>query len=354
MAIIPTLCVRCKKGFDFELYQGLCPHCGCFHRMPGQSLNGVPYSSEEKTVVKPQRGTVEAQYEKHLNRDKMAGKAHENAHKVSKADPHETQMKRDVERYPKSFQDAGADQRRKPSVSAGNEKAGRRKPGCGGSLAVILIAVCILAETGMSFIPKLIDRIESALEISKTVGQYELLHEGMSTYDVYEVYTLGNTSSIASRFGLQMENGRELLAVSMTAGYTGDALSENDMRLPYIIADDEKIEPYEINEIYDVAAGFGIEGELLDFRTIFAEGGEYTGYIFFAVPTESERLDVLVTCYDDMGHKSLYSVENISVESVYGSYDQDEYRDEDYEEIPWDEEFGNDDFGMDLIPFFGN
>lgn len=73
-----NICVRCKRIFDFELYSGLCPHCGCFHRRPGISLNGQKYEPMGKTVVRPDIDTLEHSYEKHLRQDQKKGIDHSN------------------------------------------------------------------------------------------------------------------------------------------------------------------------------------------------------------------------------------------------------------------------------------
>lgn len=75
MRIKKVPCARCKKLFDYELYSGLCPHCGCYHRAVGKAgdANLMP---SPKTKVKPESGTLEAAYEKHIKQDKARGIDH--------------------------------------------------------------------------------------------------------------------------------------------------------------------------------------------------------------------------------------------------------------------------------------
>ena len=75
MFLNSAICVRCKKSFDFDLYSGLCPHCGCFHRAIGQSNN-------IKTIVRPEAGTLADKYQKHIEHDRKTGNLN-HEHKTS-------------------------------------------------------------------------------------------------------------------------------------------------------------------------------------------------------------------------------------------------------------------------------
>lgn len=87
------ICVRCKRMYDFDLYSGLCPHCGCFHRKPGVSLNGQSYNPMGKTVVHPEANTLEARYERHIREDKRRGVAHDDHKTVSSTPASESKKK---------------------------------------------------------------------------------------------------------------------------------------------------------------------------------------------------------------------------------------------------------------------
>lgn len=118
MAVVGTICVRCKKVFDFELYAGLCPHCGCFHRQPGVSLNGKQLAESPKTVVKPEHHTIEADYERHMKMDELMGKDHYSSHKTTAAasNPRAAQARANQHKYTKT---SGSGEVKKASGSFG-------------------------------------------------------------------------------------------------------------------------------------------------------------------------------------------------------------------------------------------
>lgn len=315
MKIVKSCCVRCRKLFDFELYNGLCPHCGCFHRAPGVSMNVGSADMREKTKVKAEHGSVEAMYQKHLKEDALNGKNHMNGHKDSMPDPHDFEMRKDVEA---PIQDVFIDTlgRRdgsvpvKPAVTVSKkETSHKKKMNPIGAIVVIIAIVSMISSSAGGFESLVedvigdfisdikgyfVDEDDNLTDLSQYgyYSQYEDIHAGDFTYCVGGGYTIGDHDECMNYYSVDIPEDKKVIVVDYTISYSGKLLDEQTGILPYVYDGNDYAFPDDTGIAETISDIDGYSDYVLDTQSVFGDGDEHAGYCFYVVDKDCEAVTV--------------------------------------------------------------
>lgn len=302
MKVLLTACSRCKKSFDFEFYNGLCPNCGCFHRAPGQTLNGTPFNEPPKTVAKAEWGTTEAKYETHMKLDKLRGVDHYE-HKDTKPDIHERQTATRNRAYSTRNVDSSANRSSAmPFIKL---------------VRVIVVFVCLislfssLASAGV--LGDFLDSVVGEFSITRSVKPFEVKEYGDTIFEVYTAYSLSNSKALKANYGIDVPENKQLVAVSLDMCYNGEQPYYGDKAMPVVFdknnGENVLAEALDSDIYIQVANDYEIGAVLLDKDTVYSSGRYEYGYLFYLVDQDADSIRFQVPCIIDGKVARKYTVE---------------------------------------------
>lgn len=319
MRALKVPCARCKTHFDFELYAGLCPHCGLAHQAPGDAYFEKVKAEKndiQKTANIHEWDSAAAEYARHEVLDKLRGVDHYDHHDT-KSDPHEAQMIRDVNSQ-KQKKASGAGAAAGTGLSAreryAKELKAEKKPK-GNGLAVLLVLIIILLMTIIYYAEKvqvmLSDHYIGSEASIMQANVEEEIEAGDFKYTVYNAYVLSDPEIAMAYDGTELPAHTKLAAIGMWIEYTGDPVESLDDRyLPYIFDGDRYIEPASHAVYSGTAKQSGLEDYTIDGYGLYRGDGAIEGYLYFLV---DENCDMVTVCMEGRKNGFLQSVYEVTL-----------------------------------------
>ena len=325
-----SLCEKCKKGYDYELYDGLCPHCSHFNRNKGVSVSSIA-------------GT----YERHVKIDTLLGRDHYD-HKDTRIDPHLDQMKRDVEKrfrnetmsrdLPTSYSKtaparaqtspakaqsapakAPAAQARTQSVSvhkttvhSNQAKYDRQETKKGGIFIGLLFFIGFAAFILAFVAAALVEEIDWSVQdnsvevVNASAGQ--VINDGDFTYNINSALVLCDDKGAKEKYDISLPDGSEVIAVYMSIGCDCDIDSLEDEVIPYCYDGSSYVEPLTISYYDEIAEDFGIGNLTLNRYSLKYGDGSAEGYVFYAVDKDCDMVTISAQVFENSKPVRVYDV----------------------------------------------
>lgn len=310
MKLALARCVRCGKTFDFDMYSGLCPECGCFHRKPGVSAH-EPGGIKDKTIVRPEAHTIEAEYERHIKWDEMLGRPHD--HKTT------TEGRKTTTEGKKTTTEGKKTTTEGKKVTA----AGSNIPVTGevrgvGKMVGIVVAAAVIVLILASALPYVMDKIiplfgesvrptEGMEIVAGSCGEEHTA--GDYTYVVSDAYALVSSEEAKTRYDVDIPDDSKLVIVSMDILYSGEGDVDYGKRtMPYVNDGTAYREYIGTDQVDPVLQDFGVYDMMISGYDIYVSGERAWGFIPYLVDADADMITVCCECRSGDSLKEIYEV----------------------------------------------
>jgi len=231
---------------------------------------------KEKTVVRPEAHTLEAEYEKHIKWDEILGRPHD--HKTVIPTPRSSQVSGEVRNAKKVI---------------------RIVLFLIVLFTVLTVAMAILFEEYGNDIGASLFGSPNPLEnMEVTAGAIEEIHTaGDFEYTVYGAYRLVSSQEAADYFEVEIPSESKLAIVALDMAYSGDNELEYDERtMPYVYDGKDYRESADPSALAPVLEAFGVEDLMISGYDVYMQGSAASGYLAYLVDEDADMITVCCEC----------------------------------------------------------